>query len=106
MANFKRYTRYTNGKTYTNRENKNFLILRPPLNLPQDTGDTTVVINQELINRPDLIAQAAYGNPDLWWVIFEYNGIIDPLFDLKVGQSLTIPDINRVTLAISQLGKV
>lgn len=104
MANFKKYTRYTNGHTFTNRENQAFLILRSPLNLPPDSGDTYVTITQDIVNRPDLISFKAYNTVDLWWVIYEYNGIIDPLFDLKTGQILKIPTFQRVTAAIQAMG--
>lgn len=34
--------------------------------------------------RLDLVAHALYGNPLLWWVLAEYNSIIDPLdFDIE-----------------------
>lgn len=106
MANFKRNTRYTNGLTSKNRAGQNFLLLRKSLSLPPDPGDTTVAIKQEDCDRPDLISQKAYGQPDLWWVIFEYNNIQDPMFDLKPSQILKIPNIDRVLLAIQNLGKV
>jgi hypothetical protein len=104
MANFKKYTRYTNGHTAKNRSNQSFLVLRSALNLPPDSGDVTVSVTQELVSRPDLIAFKAYGNIDLWWVIYEYNNIKDPLFELKIGQIIKIPDIKRVRVAINQLG--
>jgi hypothetical protein len=103
MANFKEHTRYTGGQVATDREGRNFLVLRKPLNLSQSSGDIFVNITQDIINRPDLISFKAYGYPDLWWVILEYNGIKDPIFDLKIGQTLRIPEINRVLAAISAL---
>lgn len=106
MAYFKRFTRYTNGLTYVNRSSQTFLILRPPLNLPSASSDVYVTISQDIANRPDLISQKAYGTPDLWWVIYEYNNIVDPLFDLQVGQIIKIPDKNRVVTAIQQLNRV
>lgn len=106
MANFKRNTRYTNGLSSKNREGQNFLLLRHSLDLPPDSGDTLVAIKQEDILRPDLISQKAYRTPDLWWVIFEYNNIQDPMFDLKESQILKIPSLDRVLAAIQNLGKV
>lgn len=106
MANFKRNTRYTNGLTSKNRSGVNFLLLRKLLNLTTDPGDTTVAVKQEDILRPDLISQKSYDVPDLWWVIFEYNNIQDPMFELREGQILKIPAIERVLQAIQNLGKV
>lgn len=104
MANFKNLSRYTNGQVTKTRSLKDFLILRRPLNLAEDDGDVFVLVTQELEKRPDLVAAKAYDNPDLWWVIYEFNGIRDPLFDLKQGMLLRIPALDRVLEAIEALG--
>jgi hypothetical protein len=103
MANFKRLTRYTGGEIQTNRSNKTFLVLRRPLELEPSDGDTFVQITSEYVNRPDLISYKAYGTVDLWWVIYEFNGISDPLFELKLGAILRIPEKDRVLRAIQNL---
>lgn len=104
MANFKNLSRYTNGQVTKNRSGKDLLILRRPLNLAEDDGDVFVMVTQELEKRPDLVAAKAYDNPDLWWVIYEFNGIRDPFFDLKQGMLLRIPALDRVLEAIEALG--
>jgi hypothetical protein len=104
MANFKNLSRYTNGQVTKNRALKDFLILRRPLSLAEDDGDVFVLVTQELEKRPDLVAAKAYDNPDLWWVIYEFNGIRDPFFDLKQGMLLRIPALDRVLEAIDALG--
>lgn len=104
MANFKPQSRYTNGLVTKNRSGKDFLILRRPLNLAEDDGDVFVMVTQELEKRPDLVAAKAWDNPELWWVIYEFNGIRDPFFDLKAGMLLRIPQLDRVLLAIESLG--
>ena len=106
MANFKTNTRYTNGLLSTNREGKDFLLLRNSLKFPEDSSETLVTIKQEDVLRPDLIGQKAYNSPDLYWVVMEYNNIQDPMFDLKIGQILKIPAIEKVLPAIKTLGKV
>jgi len=106
MANFKRNTRYTNGIVSKDQNDNQFLLLRKALVLPPDSGDTYIAVKQEDCLRPDLIAQKAYNSPDLWWVIFEYNNIQDPMFELKESQILRIPALSRVLLAISNLGKI
>lgn len=105
MANFKQYTRYTNGNTFKNREGQTFLVLRKPLNLQPSDSDTFVTITQDIVNRPDLISFKAYGIPDLWWGIYEFNQIRDPLFNLKVGQIIRIPNKNNLIKAIQNLNK-
>lgn len=103
MANFKRLSRYTGGQLATNRSGQDFLVLRRPLELEPADGDAFVTITQDLLKRPDLISNKAYGTPDLWWVIYEFNGIRDPLFELKMGQVLRIPELERVLEAVREL---
>jgi hypothetical protein len=104
LANFKINSRYTGGTSIKNREGINFITLRQPLNLQTSDGDVFITISKELINRPDLISSKAYGTPDLWWVIYEFNGIADPLFDLPAGTVLRIPKLDNVLAAIRNLG--
>lgn len=104
MANFKKYTRYTNGIIYKNRNNQDFLKLRKSINLEPESGDTFIVIGKDLEFRPDLISTKAYGTADLWWVICEFNSINDPLFDLRMGQILRIPNKDRILNAIKKIG--
>jgi hypothetical protein len=103
MANFKTNTRYTNGSVAKNRAGKDFLVLRRSLFLEEASTDTLVVVTQEYLHRPDLLSSKVYGTPDLWWAIYEFNNIRDPLFDIKLGQILRIPDINRLLQAIADI---
>jgi hypothetical protein len=104
MANFKSNTRYTNGIIATNRAGKDFLVLRKSLKLEEDSTDTFIIVTQQYEKRPDLVSNDAYGTTDLWWAIYEFNNIRDPLFELKSGQILRIPALDRVLEAIGQLG--
>jgi hypothetical protein len=104
MANFKTNTRYTNGRVAKNRTGKDFLVLRKNLFLQEASTDTLVVVTQEYLNRPDLLSSKVYGTPDLWWAIYEFNNIRDPLFDLRMGQILRIPNIDRLLQAIADIG--
>lgn len=106
MANFKPLNRYTNGIITFTREEQQFLVLRQPLSLKEDSGDTFITITQDLTKRPDMISQLAYNTPALWWVLMEYNNISDPLFGLKTNQILRVPKINRVLEAISTMNRV
>ena len=103
MANFKDFTRYTGGIASRTRSGKSFLVLRPPLNLEDDEGDTVLRVPTNLIRRPDLLSAQVYGTPHLWWVIYEFNGIKDPLFEITTGTILKIPELSRVLEAIQSL---
>lgn len=106
MARFSNFNRYTNGIITTTRNNQRFLVLRPSLNLEPGASDTFVTITEEYVNRPDLISFRVYGDRRLWWVIYEFNNIRDPFFDLGLGQILRIPARDRVIEAIGKLNKV
>lgn len=41
--------------------------------------------------RPDLVSSKAYGTPDFWWRIMEYNNIKD-IFDFKAGLNIVLPN--------------
>jgi len=43
--------------------------------------------------RPDLIADAAYGNKNLWWLVCTANNISDPTTELKAGKQIFLPII-------------
>lgn len=103
MANFRKFSRYSKGLVAANRDNKNFIVLRRPLNLEQSEDDTFVVVTQEYEKRPELLSSKVYGTPHLWWVIYEFNSIMDPLFDLKTNQILRIPSLDRVVKAIENI---
>jgi len=59
-----------------------------------------VVVTDDFVMRPDLIADAKYNNPDAFDLILKYNGISNP-FGIYEHQILLIPDI----VAISKLLK-
>lgn len=46
--------------------------------------------------RLDLISEQFYGIPDLWWVIADVNGIVDPLVGPAQGDILRIPQRSRL----------
>lgn len=72
---------------------------------PSD-GDTFLTVTQDIQNRPDLLSSRVYGTPDLWFVIYEFNNIRDPFFNLTQGTSLRIPELDRVLTAIANLEEV
>ena len=87
------------------QSNKDFILLRKSLNLEENEGDSFIIVSQEYENRPDLLSYHLYDIPDLWWVIYEFNGIHDPFFDLKAGTRLRIPELERVIEAINKIGE-
>jgi hypothetical protein len=105
MARIKQGSRYTNGIFTTGVDNKEYLILRNSINIPESGQDAFFTVEGPFLKRIDLISQRVYGRPDLGWVIMDVNSIHQPLFNLAVGQVLRIPPLNNVLEAIEKLNK-
>jgi hypothetical protein len=56
--------------------------------------------------RPEILGYVFYGDPGLWWIIAQYNNILDPFVELVEGQILIIPTLARVKQAYSQNARV
>lgn len=69
----------------------------PYLNLSENiTKYSTHVISQSFEGRPDLISYKLYSTVDLWWVVCQFNGVINPFTDLRVGMLIKVPDYSQV----------
>jgi len=54
---------------------------------------------------PDAISYLEYGIEDYWWILCLINGIVDPINEINLGDSLIIPntgDINAYFNVIKQ----
>lgn len=69
---------------------------------PTDITDTTFIVNDLVANRIDKIANYFYDDSTLWWVIAQYNNILDPYGEIEVGRVLLIPSKERLNLLLSQ----
>ena len=69
----------------------------PYLNLNEYiTKYSTHVISQAFEGRPDLISHKLYGSVDLWWVVCQFNGVVNPFTDLYVGLLIKVPDYSQL----------
>ena len=59
--------------------------------VPPHALDTIITLDLTYEHRPDLLANDLYGDPDLFWVIAERNGLQDPIFGFKGGKQYVIP---------------
>lgn len=59
---------------------------------PTSAGDVLTIITKRQEYRPDLMAFDYLGDPALWWVIMEANGISD-IFNFKTGLNIRIPAV-------------
>lgn len=48
--------------------------------------------------RPDIISKQYYGTEELWWVICQFNGVVNPLEDLYKGLEIKIPKYQDLVL--------
>jgi hypothetical protein len=67
-----------------------------------DPSDTVYVVEQKFTGRPDLIANAFYGDWSLWWIICQLNRILDPYLEIEQGTILLLPSKERLQLMFVQ----
>lgn len=67
-----------------------------PNKLERDPSDILYVVEKKFEGRPEMLGFLFYGDPGLWWVIAQYNGLIDPLDELIEGKLIYVPMIERV----------
>jgi len=61
-----------------------------------DGEDSLYTVDQRTQGRLDLIAAMFLGEPRLWWVIAQYNKILDPYAEIVEGAKIYIPSSERV----------
>jgi hypothetical protein len=59
--------------------------------LLRNVAYTEYRIESKFEYRPDLISHKFYNNPELWWVIFEYNEFQHPFNDFYTDRQIKIP---------------
>lgn len=64
--------------------------------MTRDTTDFLYTVEKKYEGRPDLLGYVFYGDPGLWWIIAQFNGILDPIGELVEGKVLVIPLLERV----------
>jgi hypothetical protein len=65
-------------------------------NMFSTTSDVSYTIPVKFQYRPDLIANYFYGDPTLFWIIVNNNGITNSPEGFEVGTVIKIPYIGRV----------
>jgi hypothetical protein len=70
--------------------------------IPSHPSDRQYIVEDKYKNRPDLIANAFYGDWSLWWLICQYNYILDPHAELVAGLVLIIPTLERIQLLFNR----
>lgn len=72
-----------------------------------DETDIIYQIDKTKEGRLDLIAHEILGNSRLWWLVAQYNSILDPFLEITEGKIIRIPNKERATSMLNgQLGGV
>lgn len=65
-----------------------------------DDSDILFTVDKVAAGRLDNIAKAFLDDSKLWWVIAQYNAVLDPLNEIVEGRVLRIPTRDRVSLML------
>jgi len=57
--------------------------------------DIRIIIPQIFNKRPDLLAYRIYRNPNLFWLILQYNNIVDLEEEFVAGREIFVPSPKR-----------
>lgn len=63
--------------------------------------DTTYVVEKKFVGRLDLITAVYLEEPRYWWLVAQYNNLLDPHGEVTEGRVLYIPSLDRVKLLMS-----
>jgi hypothetical protein len=69
--------------------------------LQTDNSDIIYAVENFYEGRLDLIASVFYNEPRYWWVIAQYNNVLDPVSEITAGRILRIPTKDRLPLMLS-----
>jgi hypothetical protein len=64
--------------------------------LPPDPSDIVYFVEKKYEGFPHLLGYVFYGDTGLWWLICQYNGIIDPMAEIVEGKALLLPTLDRI----------
>ena len=103
MANtnslFNKYSRYVAGGTTETANGK--IEWWDKNQMPSDNTDVSYAVEDFYVGRLDLIASVFYNEPRYWWVIAQYNNILDPFSEITGGRILAIPSKDRLQFMLS-----
>ena len=63
--------------------------------------DSTYVVEKKFVGRLDLITTVFLGEPRYWWLVAQYNNLLDPYDEVTEGRVLYIPTLDRVKLLMN-----
>ncbi len=89
-----KYSRYVQGgTTETNSIGLGWWERRA---IPKDPTDVIYYVENQYEKRIDLISANFYGDGRFWWVIAQFNDILDPHSEIYAGRMLVLPTKSRL----------
>jgi hypothetical protein len=67
----------------------------------QDPSDIVYTVENFYEGRLDLISSVFYNEPRWWWVLAQYNNILNPFSEVVAGRILLIPSKSRLPLMLN-----
>lgn len=95
---YNKYSRYVAGGTTEHKNSK--LEWWEKTEFQRDASDTVYTVENFYVSRLDLLASAFYGESRYWWIIAQYNNILDPINEVTAGRVLLIPSKERIPLML------
>ena len=92
-------SRFINTNVYTDKNQNTFFGLWNKLELTADDFDEEITVKEKYIGALDKLSYELYGTEEYWWVIADFNNIIDPFLDMQVGDVIKVPSKNKIDLA-------
>ena len=103
MANsnslYNKFSRYVAGGTAETANSKIEWWERNQLS--SSNSDIVYTVENFYEGRLDLIASVFYNEPRYWWVIAQYNNVLNPFTEIIAGRILLIPSKDRLSLMLS-----
>lgn len=96
---YNKYSRYIGGGVSESADNRIEWWERG--NLEAADNDSIYVVENFYEGRLDQIASVFYNEPRWWWVIAQYNAILDPFAEITAGRILILPAKERVISMIA-----
>lgn len=96
---FNRYSRYVGGGATETANGR--LEWWERGTLPRSDSDTVYTVENFYDGRLDMIAAVFYNEPRYWWVLAQYNNILDPVVECTAGRIILIPSKERLPLMLS-----
>jgi len=96
---YNKYSRYVGGGE--TEQSNNFIEWWERSTFSKGNDDVDYTVENFFAHRLDLIAEMFFNEPRLWWVIAQYNNILDPVGEITAGCILRIPSKNRLSTMLA-----